>query len=383
MTTELALTFIGSQIYAAPYDESLPSQRFELVKEENTLVSIRNKHLNLVLEMSDTILKAVPYSGSSLQSFRIEEKANGTSIIRAGYYSVALELTKNGFEPQPYDPGHLDQHFNLVANADKTVSICFSPNLVFNTFDKNNDLKGKLSANVKFAQSQVIPATLKANDVQPHLVANRRTLLLVKPLQTVYNLEVSVLDAQSKVLGRIALNPPEDLPKTAYYSDFRLPDHISFTPRLDSLIYSLDRSSEVKKLSDTKAAYLHKIVEKNDIIDIRISEGFAENIYLPNAKGFEGKIIRIYNASESHYKQTIFYNEIHVALEPRQTVRLQSISGEWFSEEDVQNQKLLYAENTWSVELPSKWIQPDIQVLLHSGQLDGELVHPSPCRNSY
>ena len=90
--------------------------------------------------------------------------------------------------------------------------------LVFNLTAPTNDLQGSLSAQVRFAQSQIMPVHPRKGDNQPHLISQRKSLLLVQPLKTDVTspINVTVLDKVGKSLGSLDLDPPEKLPKTAY-----------------------------------------------------------------------------------------------------------------------------------------------------------------------
>jgi hypothetical protein len=82
-------------------------------------------------------------------------------------------------------------------------------------------LQGTLAAEVKFAQSQILPARPREGDPQPHLTAQRKSLLLVRPLKPDDTTPMSVLarDGDGKTLGSLTLNAPKLLPKTAYHVD--------------------------------------------------------------------------------------------------------------------------------------------------------------------
>lgn len=102
----------------------------------------------------------------------------------------------------------------------------------FNTQAPTNDLQGTLAAQVQFAQSQILPAHVAEGDSQPRLTALRKSLLLVRPLQaeTGVPMTVTARDGAGQMLGTLTLNPPEQLPKTAYYLDGS-PEEGSTSPR--------------------------------------------------------------------------------------------------------------------------------------------------------
>ncbi len=91
------------------------------------------------------------------------------------------------------------------------------PDLVFNTTTPTNDLKGDLSAQVLFAQSQVIPARPRADDRQPRLVSFRKTMVMVRPqkAESLVPLAVTVVSGAGRTLGTLTPSPPKLLPTTA------------------------------------------------------------------------------------------------------------------------------------------------------------------------
>ena len=57
------------------------------------------------------------------------------------------------------------------------------PAMVFNATVPKNDLKGSFTAQVLFAQSQVIPSRPREDDRQPRLISLRKTLVMVRPVR--------------------------------------------------------------------------------------------------------------------------------------------------------------------------------------------------------
>ena len=117
------------------------------------------------------------------------------------------------------------------AGESESGSASALPPIVFNITAPINDLEGTLAAEVKFAQSQILPARPREGDNQPHLTGRRKTLLLVRPLKSDDSTPMSVLarDGSGKTLGTLALNAPRLLPKTAYYLE-GVPEVTDFTP---------------------------------------------------------------------------------------------------------------------------------------------------------
>ena len=88
--------------------------------------------------------------------------------------------------------------------------------IYFNTSQPVNDLQGSLAAEVKFAQSQILPAHPKEGDSQPHLTSQRKSLLLVRPVKADDKtpVQVEARDSNDKILGTLILSPPSALPDT-------------------------------------------------------------------------------------------------------------------------------------------------------------------------
>lgn len=235
--------------------------------------------------------------------------------------------------------------------------------LVFNTNEGINDLTGSLQATVHFAQSQIIPAAPRPNDPQPTLVANRRTLLMVKPAIIVDDLNVTVKDSSGGTLGSLALDSPEDLPNAT-------PKDISFTQPAGSH-YIIDSRDEIEKLNDPKASFLNGLLQKYELIQIRLADGrWTSNIYLPHEVD-SGKVVTI--KSNAGYISNVHYSNATVYIRAGNEENFEFMGSQWIRESALYNKDILYAQNTWSVTLPQQWIKPGISMSFTSGELTGEL----------
>ncbi len=251
---------------------------------------------------------------------------------------------------------------NTVMSADK---------LVFNSNEPSNDLQGTLAANIQFAQSQIFPASPKLDDRQPHLIAKRKTLLMVKPLSSVNTLQVTVVDSNGTLLGSLLLNSPDQLPKTAYYIDDLPDDEIDFTPPPGST-YTINHSSEINKLGDPSGDFLLEKLQQNALVEIQTSDGnWVRNIYLPSSSTLEGKMVRA--RSSAGYNSIILYRDQEASISVGQAHQFKFISGRWVRDGELENQGIIYAENTWSVEIPAEWVKPGINLRFDSDSLTGQL----------
>jgi hypothetical protein len=246
--------------------------------------------------------------------------------------------------------------------------------LVFNTTPPTNHLQGTLSAEVRFAQSQLIPATPRKGDSQPHLVGLRRTLLLVRPLKPIREvpMEVTARDRAGKELGRLTLDPPEQLPITAYHVE-GLPDEpIDFTaPAAAGRI--IENRHELERLSEPESTFLNEPIGQHALIEIHTANGrWVRDLYVPSQPEFDGKLVRI--RSQAAYESIVHYSGRSATIADGQTLLLKAVRGQWLLESDLENQGLTYAEDTWSGVLPAEWITPGLSLLIQQGKSSGKLT---------
>lgn len=245
--------------------------------------------------------------------------------------------------------------------------------LVFNSTQPTNDLVGSLEAQVLFAQSQIIPARPRPDDKQPHLIGNRKTLLLVRPLtpDSTTPLSVVVRNAKGDPLGTLDLLSPEQLPKTAYYID-NVPDEpLDFTPNRGT-VATVSNADELKKLDDEKATYLLGGLKRNAAVNIEMADGrWVRNVYLPNANNLNGKIVRL--QSQAGYESTVFYSGRRATLSRGKTLDFKCVKNQWLQSSDLENNGITYANDACSGAMPAEWIVPGITLEFRQGDLTGNL----------
>tara|TARA_Y100000588_G_scaffold155519_1_gene169562 strand:- start:837 stop:3311 length:2475 start_codon:yes stop_codon:yes gene_type:complete len=266
---------------------------------------------------------------------------------------------------------------SAVYATDKTTASTTTPStlMVFNNNDLPSDLTGTLEASVSFAQSQIMPSKHGIEgDVQPYLVALRTSLLMLKPkrhdLNVTTPLRVTVIDKQGRNLGTMSLNPPSQLPKTAYAID-GVPEDVDFTP-IEGASMVISSGSAIAKLNDPTASYLQTILTTNSSVEIKTADGrWTQNIYLPNVASMTEKVVRV--TSDAGYSSTVHYNDRSTNITRGKTLILKYVNGQWIHGDELENNKLIYADNTWSLKLPPNWIQPGIKMQFTHGELAGEL----------
>ena len=249
-----------------------------------------------------------------------------------------------------------------------------NPEFVFNSTKITNDLVGDLSAQVLFAQSQIIPSRPRDDDRQPHLVSLRKTLIMVRSGNPSSNepIIVTILNKFGKSLGKRTLNPPSSIPKTAYFTE-GVP-----TAGIDSTVKDLSPRlvidpSDIKKLSDPQGTALSEWLANNPMVEIQTGDGrWTNQIHLPSGKRFDGKTIRI--KADATYQTIIHYDDRQVKISRGTELLLKCIKDRWFSSGESENNRITYADDAWSGTLPAKWIKPGVSFHLQQGELSGKLT---------
>ena len=247
--------------------------------------------------------------------------------------------------------------------------------LVFNTTAPTNDLQGTLSAQVRFAQSQIMPVHSRTGDNQPHLVSQRKGLLLVRPLKPdgTSPINVTVRDKGGKLLGSLSLDPPEKLPKTAYDLDGIPEEKIDFTAP-DAVGSVINNRRDLERLSEPEETFLHGRLKPNALVEIQTADGqWVRDIYVPSGAEFDGKFLRV--RSNAGYGSTVHYGSRTVAISRGQTLLFKSVRGQWILESDLENQGIRYANDAWSGVLPADWIVPGLTLQIRQGDLSGTLTN--------
>ena len=270
-----------------------------------------------------------------------------------------------------------DRRFRLLATAlmflAAAAAAAADPRLVFNTTEPTNDLQGRLAAQVLFAQSQIIPARPREGDHQPHLIGRRRCLLLVRPLKPDGGtpVEVTAFDKTGRKLGELRLEPPEKLPKTAYFLDGLPEKAIEFEPGKGP-VSMLDAKADLDTLADPASPLLLERLRMSGLVEIRTADGlWVRDIHLPTNADLEGKMVRV--RSSAGYSSTIHYSGRSAAISRNQTLQFKYVGGQWVRDGELENQGITYAADAWSGVLPADWIMPGLRLSFRRGNLDGQL----------
>jgi hypothetical protein len=251
--------------------------------------------------------------------------------------------------------------------------------LVFNATVPKNDLKGSFMAQVLFAQSQVIPSRPREDDRQPRLISLRKTLVMVRPVRVdsapiAFNepVMVTALDGAGKELGTLRLAPPQQLPKTAYFVDGVPSGRLDFTSPAGK-VASVDDSASVARLAETSGAAVRELLRDHALVRIETADGrWTRDIHLPEAKGLDGKMVRV--EAGAGYGSTVHYGDRRVSIGRGQSLVFKAAGGRWFREGELDNNRLVYAADAWSADLPAEWIRPGLVLRFRKGRDEGELA---------
>jgi len=260
------------------------------------------------------------------------------------------------------------------ATGKSTIPVALA---VFNNNDFPSDLDGSLEASVSFAQSQIMPSIHGVkDDIQPYLVAQRTSLLLIKPKRTDLNIttpfSVAAIDNQGRNLGTMRLNPPSQLPITAYAIDGIPEGDIDFSPVAGPSTV-ISSAAEIAKLNDSSTVFLQTTLTNNNLVDINTANGvWTRDIYLPNSESMTDKVVRV--TSKAGYSSNIHYSGRSTTVTRGNTLVFKYLSGQWIRDGELENNNLIYANNTWSIKLPPSWIKPGMKMKFTHGDLSGELI---------
>ncbi|MGF1692157.1 M66 family metalloprotease [Photobacterium kagoshimensis] len=252
------------------------------------------------------------------------------------------------------------------------------PRVFFNTQTPSNDLLGQFRAQIDFAQNVITPYRLRINnDVRPHLVGTRDTLLLVKPLTQENQQPIMVIayDKNGEELGVVNLDSPDQLPKHDWYveagglveRDFEQSDFIN-------PLYISTNAEFAEQAQHENGEYLASRLVSHDLITLTLSNGnWAGRIYLPQGVNpdFNGKTIKL--VVNSGYSTRVYANGDSTVYAFGSTVTYRYHEGRWFTKDDMKTNNIAYADNTWSGRLPAAWVQPGLWLQFKQGNDFGYL----------
>lgn len=237
-----------------------------------------------------------------------------------------------------------------------------SPDKAYFNNNFYNDLKGSLEGYVMFAQHSIIPAKQHIDgDVQPHLTAERDTLVMMKLSEsdrdTAERVFMAVADENNKIIKQFAMFPPASLPKIAgseYGADLDINDFVAPT-EFDATVYD---QAALNDLED--ASQFLSLLQKNPRVKIETGDSrWIRTFNLPVDKSLEGRTLVFH--SNAGYNSTIIYGERSEPLQRGTTLVFRFENGQWASENDAKIGNIGYGE-FWSRKIPAALVKPGMRI---------------------
>ncbi len=237
--------------------------------------------------------------------------------------------------------------------------------LVFNTNTNRNDLSGNFEGSVYFCQSQVIPATIQEGDKQPTLVANRNTLVIVKPALNIQSLHVIIRVGGSGQVRIVTLNPPEDLPKVN-------PPALLLEPEAGST-YIINSQAEMTLLESRTTNFLSGLLENHSLVEIHTANGqWVRHIFLPE-RTISGRMVTIRSDATTH--TIVNHGDGVTHISTYSFTKFKFVNNKWLVESEGYNENIAYIDNAWSGIILAEYIQPDSIFSFTDGSSTSNLKH--------
>lgn len=230
-------------------------------------------------------------------------------------------------------------------------------------FNKNHfasDTEGPLKGTVYYVQNSTIPAHNHiAGDIQPHLVTNRKLMVLFKPDEKEFeNIFLNVRGENGQVI----------LTKTLIHDDDKIPlceqesisGDIDFIPP-DTFDLVITEDDEIKKIA-TDVNYFDDVLLKNKSVKIITSDyNFSPVFSLRNDSKFSNdKILFVCNSGYGF--EIIRSGKDSIKLRRGEEIYLLNVNGKWLTYSDAEYSLIKYMENTWHVSIPAAIVNPGISL---------------------
>jgi hypothetical protein len=254
-----------------------------------------------------------------------------------------------------------------------------------------SDTDGELKGTVLFAQAQILPSKhrVDGDNMQPHLTANRKTLVMFKPsdenmVDQSLPLQMSVKDDAGTVRS-VNMEHPDDIPKqagwipNAEWLQF-ITESITFPSSLDDP-YVITGKSNLNKANDPTAVYLSNILNnENTKVHAKYNGGSSSNLYLPDGNSVPNDSI-VLVTSNAGDGVTVNYPNAETGgwrtqkLSRGTQVTLVLSNGIWVANADLEHNQYVFGNGFWTAIMDAEWVQPgitiDFQQGLKMGSLDG------------
>lgn len=250
---------------------------------------------------------------------------------------------------------------------DSNESIYFNNNVF------GSDTIGDFKGSVFFVQNSIIPSKKHIdNDIQPHLVSKRKTMVLFKSYESIDQNESVYLHVKNRsgnIIYKIEMRPPEKLTSpcgsvTGNYNESDFSEPLNY-----DVVF--DKNNDLNKISNDPSI-LEGLTKKSKAIKILTSDGnWAKTFTLLNNQESSGAKITF--KCNSGYNFSVFYAKESIVMSRGDSLTFANFDGVWCLWSDIQYSKIKYIENGWSGILPASFILPGIEMDFVHGKKIGSI----------
>ena len=239
-----------------------------------------------------------------------------------------------------------------------------------------SDTDGDLTGTVLFAQAQIMPSKhrVAGDDTQPHLTAQRKTLVMFQPSDGLVSdadpLVMRVLDGDGRLLGSAPMEHPNNIPKQAGWVP-NLDPSLAFPHSLNDP-HVVQGQANLNPLNDPGAARLTEILTTvNTEVEIKLWDGsWTSDVYLPEGDAVPAdSVVRV--SSNAGYKVSVNYRDaltggwrLHKLSRNTQTTLVLS-DGVWVSDMDLDHNEYVFGRGFWTATMDAAWVKPGIAIEFH------------------
>ena len=236
----------------------------------------------------------------------------------------------------------------------------------FNQKDLASDTQGSLLGSVSVAQSVILPTVNKIQDDRhPHLVSLRKTLVMFEPKanEVLGNEQITVIvkNTQGDIVYQAAMLPPSQLPKIVGQSDIEI--DITKPEQFEHKI--TNNSAIVSIAGEDGQSTFKQLLMQNDSIYIETNNGsWMKHFILPEDPAFTNKVVTF--ASHAGYNSYIKYSMGNDTLVNGNELTYRNLDGVWYSQADMDINKVAYSDKAYTVALPANVITPGLSLVFNT-----------------
>ncbi|MDE1312361.1 hypothetical protein G6Z90_13900 [Vibrio aestuarianus subsp. cardii] len=212
-----------------------------------------------------------------------------------------------------------------------------------------------------------------SGDVQPHMTALRKTMVLFKPQNNIEPGSIVTITAKNndnQVVYQGTMLPPNELTKLMGQRD----SSINITPPSSYDRTISDNSTLGNFASDPSGRYFAELFATNNTLHIMTSDGnWTPEFHLPQGSEYTNKIVTF--TSNAGYSSTISSSDTLWALSYGNKITLKNIDGVWYSDLDDEFSRITYNDKTYSAIIPAEIVQPGLKFIFNNNDKQGSLTN--------